>query len=118
MEKFGDLLFMEQISGGKDENFRRKLFGTKKPFDTVKTDELFLLAVKENCRYQYRHCDAYRKILDGMGFYSDSIEACCDVAEIPFLPTLFFKIIGVFLCRPVKSLLKRLRQGLRVSVVQ
>lgn len=71
--------------------YRRKLFSVKNAYDVGSTDELFALAVKENCKFQYENCAEYRKILDNFGFSPDDIKSFDDIAELPFLPTLFFK---------------------------
>ena len=68
-----------------------KLFRHKFPYDVEGTNELFLRAVRENCRYQYEHNAGYRAILDGKGFHPDMLKEYSDIANLPFLPTLVFK---------------------------
>ena len=71
--------------------YRSKLFSTRDPYDTEGTQELFINAVQENCRFQYRGCPEYRRILDGMGFSPDDLTDDEALARLPFLPTLVFK---------------------------
>lgn len=71
--------------------YRKKLFGVQDPFDTEHTGEIFLKAVRENCRFHYYHCPEYKKILDHMKFSPDDLNAYEDIAKIPPIPTLFFK---------------------------
>ena len=70
---------------------RNRLFSMKNPYDVSATEDLFLQAIRDNCVYEYEHCEAYRKILDEMGFHPQQLKTYADIAEIPFLPTLLFK---------------------------
>jgi len=67
---------------------RRKLFGSKDPYDCTKS-ELFLGACKENFNHLITHCDDYKKIADGLGVHSaDDISK---PEDIPVIPTLLMK---------------------------
>ncbi|MCH5164426.1 MAG: acyl-protein synthetase [Clostridiales bacterium] len=68
-----------------------KLFSVRKLYNTQMTDELFVKAMAENCRYHYRHCKEYRDILDSFDFTPDQIKTMDDLAKLPFIPTLYFK---------------------------
>lgn len=68
-----------------------KLFSHRKPYDVKNTDELFVKAMADNCRYHYRHCKEYKDMLDSFNFSPDSIKAGEDLARLPFIPTLYFK---------------------------
>lgn len=70
---------------------RKKLFSHKNIYDLEESDKDFVSAMKENCRFQYEHCEEYRKILEGFNFLPDSIENMEDLNRLPFIPTLFFK---------------------------
>lgn len=70
---------------------RSRLFSVKRPYCLEETNGLFLQAMRENCAYQYNHCEQYRKILDGLGFAPEQLREYEDLARLPFLPTLFFK---------------------------
>lgn len=72
-------------------NYRRQLFNVKDPFDTKNTNDLFLSAVRENCRYHFKHCPEYRKILESRGFSPEDLLSYKDIEKLPPIPTLFFK---------------------------
>ncbi len=67
------------------------LFWHRKPYDIEHTDEKFLQGMKENLRFQFRHCEEYRSALEGLGWTGQKIEALQRLEEFPFLPTLYFK---------------------------
>lgn len=69
----------------------RKLLGYKDVYDIKGSENLFVDAMRENCRFQYDNCEDYKKILDGMNFSPDDVTDIDGVNKIPFLPTLFFK---------------------------
>lgn len=69
----------------------KQLFSWKDPYDLAGTDALFVQAMRENCAFQYRNCEEYRHILDGLGFQPQQLQGTEDLAVLPFLPTLFFK---------------------------
>ena len=69
---------------------RSRLFGWKEPFDVARTEGLFLEAVKENCRFQYEHCEPYRKILEHFQFSPEDLKENNDIERLPFLPTWVF----------------------------
>lgn len=71
---------------------RRRLFRLKDPY--CNCDDLFLEAVRENCRFHYENCTDYRRILDALGFGGEIMsDQPLDeyLAKLPFLPTLLFK---------------------------
>ncbi len=81
--------------------YRNKLFSYKKPYDLISTQKLFNKAVLENCKYQYKNCTEYRKILDGMSFNPEKINVNGDIPDniiekIPVIPTLLFKRMKMF----------------------
>jgi len=91
--------------------YRARLFSWKKPFDTEQTEELFLKAVRENCRFQYDHCKAYRKILDYFGFLPEDLKECEDMERLPFLPTWVFKNHTLFSMPERRMLIKATSSG-------
>ncbi len=72
-------------------SWKSKLFKYKKPYDLDGTNELFLKAVRENCKFQYENCPEYKNILDDFGFSPDDLNEFKDVEKVPFIPTLYFK---------------------------
>lgn len=71
---------------------RRRLFRLKDPY--CNSDELFLEAVRENCRFHYENCMDYQKILDALNFGGEILSnKPLDeyLAKLPFLPTLLLK---------------------------
>ena len=68
-----------------------KLFSARKPYQTAETEKLFVKAMAENCRFHYKNCKAYREILEGKGFSPESIKTADDLAQLPLIPTLYFK---------------------------
>lgn len=81
--------------------YRNKLFSYKNPYNFEAVQALFNKAVLENCKYQYKNCTEYRKILDGMGFNPEIINENGNLPEdiiekIPVIPTLLFKRMKMF----------------------
>ncbi len=72
-------------------SYIHKLFSVRKPYNTQKTEELFVKAMAQNCRYHYDRCKEYREILDNFAFSPDDIKTTEDLAKLPFVPTLYFK---------------------------
>lgn len=68
-----------------------RLFSWRKPYDVKNTDNLFVKAMADNCKYHYKNCSEYKKILDKFDFSPDSIKTQEDLARLPFIPTLYFK---------------------------
>ena len=54
-------------------SYTSQLFKVKDPFDVKNTNELFLNAVRENCRYHFKHCAEYRKILESRRFSPEDL---------------------------------------------
>lgn len=90
---------------------RNKLFRFKKPYQTEKSNQLFFQAMKENCRYQYKHCPEYRRILDEQGFHPNDLKSYEDIAKIPFIPTLYFKHHTLFSMSKKRMLIKATSSG-------
>lgn len=91
---------------------RGKLFGLRKPYELEGNDELFFMAMKENCLYQYRHNADYRRILDKKGFSpSRDLNSYDDLKNIPFLPTLYFKHHKMFTMKERRMLIKATSSG-------
>lgn len=74
---------------------REKLFHSKLPY-REDSDALFLRAMRENCRFQYRHCPQYAAILDRSGFHTDEVPDDEFLEKLPFLPTVLFKKHDLF----------------------
>lgn len=72
-------------------NARKKLFSHPLPYDTQKTDSLFVVAMRENALFQYIHSPTYKKILDQKRFHPQDIQTMDDLAKLPFIPTVYFK---------------------------
>ena len=72
-------------------SFKSKLFKLKNPYDVEKSNELFIKAMQENCRYQYDNCADYARILDEKGFSPNDLKEYDDIKRLPFIPTLYFK---------------------------
>lgn len=72
-------------------SYTHKLFASHHPYDLQSTQDLFVKAMKENVLYHQAHCPGYRAILLDAGFDPQSIKKEEDLANIPFIPTLYFK---------------------------
>ena len=70
---------------------KNKLFTFKKPYDIEATNEQFLKAMQENCKFQYENCEDYKRILDLKGFKPEDLKEYSDLEKLPFIPTLYFK---------------------------
>lgn len=91
--------------------YRRKLFGSRDPYGTSATDDLFTRAIRENCRFQYDHCSEYRRILDNMDFHPSDLTDYDDIAKLPFLPTLVFKRYHLFSVPKRKMIVRATSSG-------
>ena len=67
------------------------LFRTRKKKIYSLDDNLFYLAMKENCLFHYKHNKDYKTLLDRMNFSPDDIHSYDDLEKIPPIPTLYFK---------------------------
>ena len=76
--------------------FMYKLASSKNPYALAETDEAFFQAMKENCTFQYEHCEDYRRILDNQNFHPDDLKEYKDLEKLPFIPTLYFKHHALF----------------------
>ncbi|MCM1259922.1 MAG: hypothetical protein NC182_03170 [Prevotella sp.] len=72
-------------------SYRNQLFRYKKLYDIDQTNTLFFKAIRECCEYHYKHCKAYRQLLDDLGFHPSALKNYQDIEQIPFIPTLYFK---------------------------
>lgn len=88
-----------------------KLFKYKKPYDLEGSNELFLKAMKENCAYQYDHCEDYRRILNQKGFHPEELKEYKDLVKLPFIPTLYFKQHTMFSMSSRRLLIKATSSG-------
>ena len=91
--------------------YRSRLFRWKEPFAIEETEKLFLAAVKENCHFQYGHCEPYREILDHFHFSPEDLKEYEDIEKLPFLPTWVFKNYTLFSMPERKMLTRPARQG-------
>lgn len=92
-------------------SYRNKLFNLKHPYNTLKTNELFFKAVKESCIFHYTHCADYKRILDEKKFNPEMLEKYEDIANIPFIPTLYFKHHQMFSVKKNKMLITATSSG-------
>lgn len=90
---------------------REKLFSNKEIFDSDGTNKLFCRAVRENCRFHFAHCKEYRAILEQFEFRPNGIKKGCDLATLPFLPTLLFKNRRLFSMPKRRILLQATSSG-------
>ena len=100
-------------------SFRNKLFSRKKIYDLKGTENLFLMAMKENVHFHYKNCPEYTHILDRNGFSVDQIKTVSDLHRIPALTTMFVKSHPLFSVTPRKIITKATSSGTsgRKSVV-
>ncbi len=92
-------------------SFRTKLFTYKTPYDLNGSNDLFLKAVQENCRFQYEHCPDYARILQEQGFHPNDLKEYGDIARLPFIPTLYFKEHALFSMPQRRMLIKATSSG-------
>lgn len=90
---------------------RGKLFKHRKPYDLEKTNDLFLKAIKKNCKYQYKHCLDYKRILDEKKFNPEDLKTYEDIEKIPFIPTLYFKHHELFSMSKKRMIIKATSSG-------
>lgn len=88
-----------------------KLFKYRRPYDLEGTNDLFLKAMRENCEYQYKHCEEYRRILDEQNFKPSDLAQYEDLEKLPFLPTLYLKKHALFSMPARKLLIKATSSG-------
>lgn len=91
--------------------YRSRLFGWKDPYATKETEGVFLDAVRENCRFQYRHCGPYRDILDHFHFSPEDLTEYKDLENLPFLPTWVFKNYPLFSMPKKRMLIQATSSG-------
>lgn len=90
-----------------------KLFKVKKKriYDPKYSDEQFVSAMRENCLFEYRHNQDYKRILDEQNFDPSSITIMESLAKLPFIPTLYFKHHEMFTVPKKKCLIKATSSG-------
>lgn len=67
------------------------LFWRRQPYGLEKTEKDFRRKMIKNMRQQYKNCEAYRELMDHLGFGLERIKKIKSIEEIPFLPTVYFK---------------------------
>ncbi len=99
---------------GESMSYMNQLFKIKykKIYMAEKTNDLFFKAMRENCIYQYEHCEKYKEILDKKGFnpYKD-LKQYEDILNIPPIPTLYFKHNEIISMSKKKLLVKATSSG-------
>ncbi|MCX5774997.1 MAG: acyl-protein synthetase [Firmicutes bacterium] len=90
---------------------RKKLFRYRKPYDVKATDDLFVTAMRKNAAFQYEHCPDYKRILDEQHFNPYEIKSMSDLADLPFIPTLYFKHHKLYSMPDRKMLIKVTSSG-------
>ena len=93
------------------EDRRTGLFRHKDPYDLRGTEANFVAAMAQNCRYQYRHCADYRRILDEQGFSPRDLRGIEDLGRLPVLPTLYLKGHALFSMPPERLAVKATSSG-------
>ena len=84
--------------------YRRKLFNIKKIYDLENSNEIFLLAMKENIKHHQSRCKKYRDINKAFNFNYKELKNIEDISNIPALPTLFLKN-NTLLSKPYNKLI-------------
>lgn len=90
---------------------RSKLFLQKDLYDLNHTNGLFFDAVKENVRWHFSNCLAYRELLHTQGFSIEHLETYEDLEKLPPIPTLFLKKHELFSLPPSKIHMKSTTSG-------
>lgn len=75
---------------------RQRLFWRSHPYDLPASDPAFLRACRDNCAYHMAHCPGYAAICRSLGFSPEQLRTMEDLADIPVIPTLFFKRKALF----------------------
>lgn len=89
----------------------RHLFWHKHPYDIAHTDDIFLQKTIENAVYQFDNCDEYRRLMLSRGFSREKLLALGSPAELPFIPTLYFKHHKLLSVPEKKLLIKATSSG-------
>jgi len=92
-------------------SYINRLFRNKKPYNVEETNDCFLKAMRENCVFQYEHCEDYRRILDLKGFKPMHLKEYEDLKKLPFIPSLYFKQHKMFSMPERKLLIKATSSG-------
>lgn len=67
------------------------LFWHGKPYDSKRTEVLFVRLLKQNMLFQFQNCLEYKGLLKQRGWDEERIAAVQKPEDIPFLPTLYLK---------------------------
>lgn len=67
------------------------LFWRRNPYALEKTEKLFKRRMIKNMRHHYKNCEAYKELMDSRNFGLERIKKLQSIAEIPFIPTVYFK---------------------------
>lgn len=90
---------------------RTRLFRHKDPYDLPGTEQLFVEAMAQNAQFQYANCADYRRICDRQGVDVSRVHTMADVANLPVLPTLYFKRHELFSIPREKTLIRASSSG-------
>ena len=75
---------------------RQRLFWRFHSYDLPRSEKAFLRACRDNAAYHIRHCPGYAAICRRLGFSPEQLRTIEDLADIPVIPTLFFKRKALF----------------------
>ena len=92
---------------------RHRLFTWKDPYDVAGTEDLFVAAMRDSCTFHYAHCPEYRAILDHFGFRPEGLQTPADLADLPFLTTLYLKSHQLFSLPQSRMLIRATSSGTR-----
>ncbi len=90
---------------------RQRLFWCFHPYDLPGSDKAFLRACRDNAAYHIRRCPGYAAICRRLGFSPEQLQAMEDLADIPVIPTLFFKRKVLFSMRSWRMAMKVTSSG-------
>ena len=88
-----------------------RLFRIKMPYNTEKSEKIFISAMRENAVFQYENCEDYKRILDNAKFNPYEINTFKDIQKLPFIPTLYFKRHKMFSMPKRKMIIKATSSG-------
>ena len=92
---------------------RYRLFTWKDPYDVAGTEDLFVSAMRDNCAFHYARCPEYRAILDHFQFRPERLQSTADLADLPFLTTLYLKSHRLFSLPQSRMLIRATSSGTR-----
>ncbi len=88
-----------------------KLVKHKHPYDVERTNQIFTEAIKENVKYHMRNCPSYNTIMEDFSFDIETVKTIDDLANIPFIPTLYLKRHKLFSIPYKKMAIKATSSG-------